>query len=191
VRNEKRADSKVRRIYSFVFLQKNLRLRPESNDAFAGCLPQYPNLQGDFNIDSKGLQAVFDTARHIHPTYSVSPADFYFSYRCRLPLRRDGSSVLVSGGLPVVGRKDGVVMVERGSLSDKLEADGRLRGRRHAAAIVRVMREQRCDDFYIAFERGTAERRLSAIIPAIHVCTMFKQHLRGLNVAVVTREHEQ
>src|ERR1022692_91884 len=27
----------------------------------------------------------------------TSPADFYFSYRCRLPLRRDGSSALVSG----------------------------------------------------------------------------------------------
>jgi hypothetical protein len=50
----------------------------ESNDVLTGCQPQYPDLQGYFNIDSKGLQAVFGTTRHlpalthrIHPTYSV------------------------------------------------------------------------------------------------------------------------
>jgi hypothetical protein len=34
-----------------------------SNDVFTGCQPQYPDLQGDFNIDSKGLQEVSGTIR--------------------------------------------------------------------------------------------------------------------------------
>jgi hypothetical protein len=43
-----------------------------------GCQPQYPDLQGDFNIDFARLQGVFGTTRHLpaltrhrHPTYSV------------------------------------------------------------------------------------------------------------------------
>jgi hypothetical protein len=50
----------------------------ESNDAFTGCQPQYPDLRGCFNIDSKGLQEVFGTTRHasaltrhLPPAYSV------------------------------------------------------------------------------------------------------------------------
>jgi hypothetical protein len=35
------------------------------NDISAGCQPQYPDLQGDFKIDSKGVQAVFGTTRHL------------------------------------------------------------------------------------------------------------------------------
>jgi hypothetical protein len=45
-----------------------------SND----CQLQYPDLQGNFSIDSKGLQAVSGTThhlpaltRHAHPAYSV------------------------------------------------------------------------------------------------------------------------
>jgi hypothetical protein len=50
----------------------------ESNDTFTGCQPQYHDLQGYFNIDSKGLQAVFTTTRYLpvltrllHPAHSV------------------------------------------------------------------------------------------------------------------------
>jgi hypothetical protein len=50
----------------------------ESNDTFNDCQPQYPNLRGYFNSDSKGVQAVFVTTRHLpaltrhaHPAYSV------------------------------------------------------------------------------------------------------------------------
>jgi hypothetical protein len=50
----------------------------ESNDISNGCQPQYPDVQGYFNIDSKGLQAVFGITRHLtaltchaHPAYSV------------------------------------------------------------------------------------------------------------------------
>jgi hypothetical protein len=55
-----------------------MRRGSESNDIFTGCQPQYPDLQGYFNIDSKGLQAIFVTTRHLqaltrhaHGTYSV------------------------------------------------------------------------------------------------------------------------
>jgi hypothetical protein len=55
-----------------------LRRRSESNDVFAGCQPQYPDLQAHFNIDFKGLQTVFGTTRHLpdltrrlYPAYSV------------------------------------------------------------------------------------------------------------------------
>jgi hypothetical protein len=54
------------------------RRMSESNDVFAGCQPKYPDLQGHFNIDSKGLQAAFGTIRHLqdltrhaHLPYSV------------------------------------------------------------------------------------------------------------------------
>ena len=47
------------------------------NDVFISNQPQYPDLQGHFDIDSKGLQAVSDTTRHLpdlaqhlHPAYS-------------------------------------------------------------------------------------------------------------------------
>ena len=50
----------------------------ESNDVFISRQPRYPDLQGYFNIDSKGAQAVFGTTRHLpaltrhlHPAYSV------------------------------------------------------------------------------------------------------------------------
>jgi hypothetical protein len=33
----------------------------ESNDVFTDCQPQYPDLQGDFNIDFTGVQTLFDT----------------------------------------------------------------------------------------------------------------------------------
>jgi hypothetical protein len=42
-----------------------LRRESESNDAFTGCQPQYPDLLGYFNIDSSGLQAVLA----LHATY--------------------------------------------------------------------------------------------------------------------------
>ena len=58
--------------------QLKARRRSESDDVFTGCQPQYPDLQGYFNIDSKGLQAVFGTTRHLpaltlypHRAYSV------------------------------------------------------------------------------------------------------------------------
>jgi hypothetical protein len=48
------------------------------NDTFTGCQPQYPDLQWNFNIDSKWLHAVFDTTRHLpdltrhaYPAHSV------------------------------------------------------------------------------------------------------------------------
>jgi hypothetical protein len=55
-----------------------LRQRSKSKEVFTDSQPQYPDLQGFFNIDSKGLQTVFGTPRHlpdkkhhIHPAYSV------------------------------------------------------------------------------------------------------------------------
>jgi hypothetical protein len=57
---------------------KTWRRGSESNEVFTGCQPQYPDLQGYFNIDPKGFQAVFGTTRHLpaltrnaHPAYSV------------------------------------------------------------------------------------------------------------------------
>src|ERR1035437_3112944 len=54
------------------------RRRSESNGVFTDCQPQYPDLQGNFNIDSKGLQEIFGTTRHLpdltrhaHAAYSV------------------------------------------------------------------------------------------------------------------------
>src|ERR1700690_2133814 len=44
---------------------KTWRRRSESNDVFTDCQPQYPDLQGYFNPDSTGLQAVFTTTRHL------------------------------------------------------------------------------------------------------------------------------
>jgi hypothetical protein len=56
----------------------NWRRESESNDLSNSCQPQNPDLQGYFNIDSKGLQAVFGTTRrppaltrHAHAAYSV------------------------------------------------------------------------------------------------------------------------
>jgi hypothetical protein len=50
----------------------------ESNDVFIGCQPQYPDLQGFYNIDFTAFQEVFvttrhlpDLTRHLHPAYSV------------------------------------------------------------------------------------------------------------------------
>jgi len=37
----------------------------ESNEVFTDGQPQYPDLQGHFNFDSKGLQAVSGTTRHL------------------------------------------------------------------------------------------------------------------------------
>jgi hypothetical protein len=37
----------------------------ESNDVWNGCQPQYPDLQGKFNIDFTRLQGVWGTTRHI------------------------------------------------------------------------------------------------------------------------------
>src|ERR1019366_9608253 len=37
----------------------------ESNGVFTDYQPQYPDLQGHSSIDSKGLQAVFGTTRHL------------------------------------------------------------------------------------------------------------------------------
>jgi hypothetical protein len=46
--------------------------------SFNDCQPQYPDLQGNFKIDFKGLQALFGTTRHLpaltryaYPAYSV------------------------------------------------------------------------------------------------------------------------
>jgi hypothetical protein len=57
---------------------RSWRRGSESNDVFSGCQPQYPDLQGYFNIDFTGLQALFgttrhtpDLTRHLHPAYSV------------------------------------------------------------------------------------------------------------------------
>jgi hypothetical protein len=41
------------------------RLGSESNEVFTDGQPQYPDLQGHFNFDSKGLQAVSGTPRHL------------------------------------------------------------------------------------------------------------------------------
>jgi hypothetical protein len=40
-----------------------IRRGSESNGVFTDCQPQYPDLQGDFNIDFTGVQALFDTIR--------------------------------------------------------------------------------------------------------------------------------
>jgi hypothetical protein len=50
----------------------------ESNDTITGCQPQYLDLYEYFNIDSKGVQVVFGTTRHLpaltrraHPAHSL------------------------------------------------------------------------------------------------------------------------
>jgi hypothetical protein len=50
----------------------------ESNEVFTDYQPQYPDLQGYFNADFKGPQAVFtttphlpDLTRNLHAAYSV------------------------------------------------------------------------------------------------------------------------
>jgi hypothetical protein len=55
-----------------------MRRGSESNDVFTDCQPQYPDLQGNFNIGFTRLQVVFRTTRHLpdltlrlHPAYSV------------------------------------------------------------------------------------------------------------------------
>ena len=49
-----------------------------SNEVFTDCQPQYPDLQGDYNADFTGVQAVFNTirplpdlTRHIPVVYPV------------------------------------------------------------------------------------------------------------------------
>ena len=56
----------------------NWRRGSESNDVFTDNQPQYPDLQSNFDIDSKGLQAVSSTTRHLpdltrhlHPAHPV------------------------------------------------------------------------------------------------------------------------
>jgi hypothetical protein len=51
-------------------------LSSESNDVFAGCQPQYPDLQGYFNIDIIGVQAVFVTTRHLPVLTRHAPAAY-------------------------------------------------------------------------------------------------------------------
>jgi hypothetical protein len=54
------------------------RRRSESDDAFTGCQPQYPDLQGYLNIGFTGVQALLDTiqlnpahTRHTPAAYPV------------------------------------------------------------------------------------------------------------------------
>jgi hypothetical protein len=42
----------------------NWRRGSESNEVFAVCQPQYPDLQGHFNIDFTSVQALFTITRH-------------------------------------------------------------------------------------------------------------------------------
>jgi hypothetical protein len=51
-----------------------LEARVGIDDVFTGCQPQYPNLQGHFDIDSKGLQAVSVTTRHLPVLTRHAPA---------------------------------------------------------------------------------------------------------------------
>ena len=55
-----------------------VRRRSESDDVFIGCQPQYPDLQGYFNIGFTAFQATFGTTHHAqaltrraHSAYSV------------------------------------------------------------------------------------------------------------------------
>src|ERR1035437_892059 len=48
----------------------------ESNGVFTDCQPQYPDLQGHFNIDSKGLQEIFGTTRHLPDLTRHIPAAY-------------------------------------------------------------------------------------------------------------------
>jgi hypothetical protein len=57
---------------------KTWRRGSKSNGVFTGCQPQYPDLQGDFNVGFTGVQALLDTiqlnppeTRHTHAAYSV------------------------------------------------------------------------------------------------------------------------
>jgi len=57
---------------------KDWRRRSESDDVFSGCQPQYPDLQGYFNIGFTGVQALLDTiqlnpahTRHTPAAYPV------------------------------------------------------------------------------------------------------------------------
>jgi hypothetical protein len=43
----------------------NGRRGSESNGAFTDCQPQYPDLQGHFNIGFTELQSLSDTVRHM------------------------------------------------------------------------------------------------------------------------------
>jgi hypothetical protein len=52
-------------LFPLISQQKGWRRRSESNDVFTDCQPQYPDLQSYFNMDSKGLQEVFTTTRHL------------------------------------------------------------------------------------------------------------------------------
>jgi hypothetical protein len=54
------------------------RRQSESDTVFTGCQPQYPDLQGNFNVGFTGVQALFETirlnsppARHTAAAYSV------------------------------------------------------------------------------------------------------------------------
>src|ERR1035438_5053395 len=49
----------------------------ESNDVFTDYQPQYPDLQGDFNFDFTGVQAVFNTIRQLPDLIRHLPA--YYS----------------------------------------------------------------------------------------------------------------
>ncbi len=46
------------------------------NDVFTDHQPQYPDLQAHFDIDSKGVQAVFITAHHIPALTRHMPAAY-------------------------------------------------------------------------------------------------------------------
>jgi hypothetical protein len=79
MQNEARVGFGPRRIFASCYLIISyLRRRSESDGVFTGCQPQYPDLQGNFNLDSEWVQAVFAIARHLpslnrdaHPAYSV------------------------------------------------------------------------------------------------------------------------
>jgi hypothetical protein len=47
-----------------------------SNEDFADCQPQYPDLQGEFNIGFKGLQEVSGTIRPNSPPTRHIPAAY-------------------------------------------------------------------------------------------------------------------
>jgi hypothetical protein len=52
------------------------RRRPESNEVFTDCQPQYPDLQRYFNTGFTGVQALYETIRHIPDLTRHTPAAY-------------------------------------------------------------------------------------------------------------------
>ena len=58
------------------YLSAEKRRGSESNAVFPDCQPQYPDLQGYFNSDFTGVQALFGTIRHVPDLTRHLPAAY-------------------------------------------------------------------------------------------------------------------